>query len=55
MVMLPLKFLLSQLLQGLEERLENQSSLPDFKGQINGCWSSLVRPPALRTMHPGRS
>ena len=49
-VMLPLRFLLSQLLQRFEERLQDQNSLPDFKGQINSCWSSLVRPPALRTM-----
>eukprot|EP00913_Durusdinium_trenchii_P018038 g16950.t1 len=48
-VMLPARFLLSQALQHCEERLE-QSALPDFKGQINSCWSCLVQPASLRTM-----
>lgn len=34
---LPSRFVLQQLLQHLEERLELRSSLPDFKGQINNC------------------
>ena len=34
---LPGRFVLQQLLQQLEERLELRSSLPDFKGQINSC------------------
>lgn len=49
-LMLPSRFVLQRLLQHLEERLELRSSLPDFKGQINSCWSSLVRPASLRTM-----
>ncbi|CAJ1334172.1 unnamed protein product [Effrenium voratum] len=48
-VMLPLRLLLSQLLQHLENQLQ-RNGLPDFKGQINSCWSCLVRPAALRTM-----
>ncbi|CAE7472161.1 Abcb10, partial [Symbiodinium necroappetens] len=49
-IMLPLRFMLSQLLHGLEQGLQDSNALPDFRGQIKSCWSSLVRPPALRTM-----
>ncbi|CAE8743157.1 unnamed protein product [Polarella glacialis] len=49
-VLLPLRFLLGELLGRLGEWLENQSCLPDFRGQINSCWSALVRPASLRTM-----
>ena len=54
-IMLPLRFMLSQLLHGLEQGLQDSNALPDFRGQIKSCWSSLVRPPALRTMRLRRS
>eukprot|EP00931_Biecheleriopsis_adriatica_P006578 TRINITY_DN107966_c0_g1_i1.p1 TRINITY_DN107966_c0_g1~~TRINITY_DN107966_c0_g1_i1.p1 ORF type:complete len:918 (+),score=213.05 TRINITY_DN107966_c0_g1_i1:33-2786(+) len=49
-LILPLRFILSGVLERLSDRLEQRSSLPDFRGQINSCWSTLVRPAALRTM-----
>eukprot|EP00927_Polykrikos_kofoidii_P059445 TRINITY_DN54598_c0_g1_i1.p1 TRINITY_DN54598_c0_g1~~TRINITY_DN54598_c0_g1_i1.p1 ORF type:complete len:1032 (+),score=157.06 TRINITY_DN54598_c0_g1_i1:78-3173(+) len=49
-VALPSRSLLGHLVDLLSDRLERRKFLPDFRGQINACWSGLVRPATLRTM-----
>jgi len=49
-VVLPARLFLGQLITAMEDRIEQRTSLPDFRGQINACWAGLVRPKTLRTM-----
>jgi len=47
---MPGKFLLERLVDVVGNRIQERCSLPDFRGQINACWSALVRPASLRTV-----
>lgn len=47
---LPLRQLGEKGLDALSEYLQLTTGAPDFRGQINACWSTLVRPASLRTM-----
>jgi len=49
-VALPFRLFLNKVVEFVGDCIEQRTCLPDFSGQINACWTTLVRPSSLRTV-----